>query len=83
MLKLEDQTKIIDSLQRSTIVNTTTLLKYKCIFTFKILCSDMTEAIIDASLSLYKSVLANLLPTPEKCHYVFNLRDFAQVIKGT
>ena len=37
---------------------------------------------MEASLTLYKSVLETFLPTPEKCHYMFNLRDFAKVIKG-
>ena len=43
---------------------------------------QLTEPLIDASLELYKNVKETFLPTPEKCHYMFNLRDFANVVKG-
>ena len=44
--------------------------------------SEMGEPLVESTLNLYKSVLNTFLPTPQKCHYMFNLRDFAKVIKG-
>ncbi|TNJ27740.1 IAD-4 Dynein heavy chain [Giardia muris] len=38
--------------------------------------------LVDASLQVYNMARLELLPTPEKSHYVFNLRDLSKVFQG-
>jgi dynein heavy chain len=42
----------------------------------------LSASIATATLSVYKAVTLEFLATPEKFHYLFNIRDVAKVIQG-
>ncbi|XP_041978336.1 dynein axonemal heavy chain 3 [Aricia agestis] len=41
-----------------------------------------SKAVVSATLGVYRAARAAFLPTPTRCHYVFNLRDFSRVVRG-
>lgn len=38
--------------------------------------------IVDAGVEIYNRLSVDLLPTPAKSHYVFNLRDLSKCVQG-
>ncbi|RLN71959.1 hypothetical protein BBJ28_00009780 [Nothophytophthora sp. Chile5] len=50
-----------------------------------VFAKNVKDAILqtaDATCELYETVVQGLLPTPSKCHYMFNLRDVAKLMQG-
>jgi len=43
---------------------------------------DMADKVVSASVEMFFRIIADLLPTPVKCHYTFNLRDPAKMLQG-
>lgn len=43
---------------------------------------DLNEPLVDATICVYSTITSQLLPTPAKSHYTFNLRDLSKVFQG-
>uniref|UniRef100_G1R661 Dynein axonemal heavy chain 1 n=1 Tax=Nomascus leucogenys TaxID=61853 RepID=G1R661_NOMLE len=41
-----------------------------------------TEPLVEATIMVYATITSQLLPTPAKSHYTFNLRDLSKVFQG-
>ena len=39
----------------------------------------LSYSIVKSTIDIYFKISKDLLPTPAKCHYTFNLRDVAKV----
>ncbi len=44
---------------------------------------QLSAAVVQATIDVYNTIASNLLPTPAKSHYTFNLRDLSKVFQGT
>uniref|UniRef100_UPI0037E91524 dynein axonemal heavy chain 1 n=1 Tax=Semicossyphus pulcher TaxID=241346 RepID=UPI0037E91524 len=42
----------------------------------------LNESLVDATIRVYSTITSQLLPTPAKSHYTFNLRDLSKVFQG-
>lgn len=42
----------------------------------------LNESLVDATIRVYSTITSQLLPTPSKSHYTFNLRDLSKVFQG-
>ncbi|KXZ54227.1 hypothetical protein GPECTOR_5g319 [Gonium pectorale] len=42
----------------------------------------LTDPLVGATVSLYNAIRSELLPTPSRSHYTFNLRDLSKVVQG-
>ncbi len=43
---------------------------------------DQCENLVDVCMNVYQTIITELLPTPAKSHYTFNLRDLSKVFQG-
>ncbi|KAL3319655.1 Dynein heavy chain 6, axonemal [Cichlidogyrus casuarinus] len=58
------------------------LIMHGFLMDFSTTMRDMSDNIVQAAVEIYTRLAAELLPTPAKSHYVFNLRDLSKCIQG-
>jgi len=44
--------------------------------------ASLDGALVTATIEMYNTIRAELLPTPSKSHYTFNMRDMSRVVQG-
>ncbi|XP_006892361.1 PREDICTED: dynein heavy chain 1, axonemal [Elephantulus edwardii] len=44
--------------------------------------AHLTDSVVEATTMVYSTITSQLLPTPAKSHYTFNLRDLSKVFQG-
>jgi len=44
--------------------------------------AKMGPAIVSATVDIYQAIKRDLLPTPAKSHYTYNMRDLSKVFQG-
>jgi dynein heavy chain len=44
--------------------------------------AELGDSMVNAAIAIYDRISTDLLPTPTKSHYVFNLRDLSKCIQG-
>lgn len=44
--------------------------------------SEVADALVNMTISLFKQIIVELPPTPSKFHYIFNLKDLSRVFAG-
>ena len=44
--------------------------------------AQLTDSVVQSSIELFSTIVLELLPTPSKSHYTFNLRDLAKIFQG-
>ncbi|TRY65354.1 hypothetical protein DNTS_005929 [Danionella cerebrum] len=49
---------------------------------FPVAVKQAADSIVDAAVEIYRRMSVDLLPTPAKSHYVFNLRDLSKCVQG-
>ena len=52
------------------------------LYDFPMAVRQTTDGIIAAAVDIYNRMSTDLLPTPAKSHYVFNLRDLSKCMQG-
>eukprot|EP00727_Mastigamoeba_balamuthi_P012891 m51a1_g8224 putative dynein heavy chain axonemal (4742) ;mRNA; r:111319-133683 len=49
---------------------------------FKAEVREAVDNVVKATIDVYNTCMAELLPTPSKSHYMFNMRDLSKVFQG-
>lgn len=44
--------------------------------------TQFADPLVEATITVYSTITSQLLPTPAKSHYTFNLRDLSKVFQG-
>ena len=45
-------------------------------------CTSLGNGVVQATINIFNTIARELLPTPSKSHYTFNLRDLTKVFQG-